>query len=91
MAYEEAFVSAEGPDALDKAETSQSMEEVERALASLPGGQREAFVLTKVVGLSVQEASAVLSISEGATKVKVHRALGAIRGLLKRDRPNKGE
>ena len=91
VAYKEAFVSAEGPDAQDQTERSQSMEEVERALAELPGGQREAFVLTKVVGLSVQEASAVLGISEGATKVKVHRALGAIRGFLKSERPNKGE
>jgi RNA polymerase sigma-70 factor (ECF subfamily) len=91
VAYEEAFVSAESTDAQDQTERSQSMDEVERALAGLPGGQREAFVLTKVVGLSVQEASAVLGISEGATKVKVHRALGAIRGFLKRERPNKGE
>jgi RNA polymerase sigma-70 factor (ECF subfamily) len=90
VAYEEAFVSAEGPDAEDRSETSQSIEEVEHALARLPAGQREAFLLTKVVGLSVEEASAVLRISEGATKVKVHRALGAIRGLLRRDRPDEG-
>jgi len=90
VAYDEAFASAQGPDAQGQAERSQSMEEVERALAELPTGQREAFVLTKVVGLSVEEASAVLGISQGAIKVKVHRALGAIRGLLKRDRPNKG-
>ena len=82
MPYQNGLSSNRSPDALEQTERSESMEQVERALGGLPGGQREAFVLTKVAGLSVQEASAVLGISEGAVKVRVHRALGAIRGLL---------
>ena len=82
VAYEEGFMKTQSPDALEQTELSESMEQVERVLDGLPGGQREAFVLTKVAGLSVQEASAVLGISEGATKVRVHRALGAVRELL---------
>ena len=85
MAYQNGLINTRSPDALEQTERSESMEQVERALDGLPGGQREAFVLTKVAGLSVQEASAVLCISEGAVKVRVHRALGAMRGLL---RPN---
>jgi RNA polymerase sigma-70 factor (ECF subfamily) len=85
VAYEDGFVETASPDALEQTERSEAMEQVERALDGLPGGQREAFVLTKVAGLSVQETSAVLGVSEGAIKVRVHRALGAMRGLL---RPN---
>ncbi len=82
VAYQNGLSSTRSPDALEQTERSESMEQVERALGGLPGGQREAFVLTKVAGLSVQEASAVLGISEGAVKVRVHRALGAMRDLL---------
>jgi len=88
VAYEDGFIETASPDALEQTERSESMEQVERALDGLPGGQREAFVLTKVAGLSMQEASAVLGISEGAIKVRVHRALGAMRGVL---RPNEEE
>jgi RNA polymerase sigma-70 factor (ECF subfamily) len=86
--YENGFIETASPDALEQTERSESLEQVERALDGLPGGQREAFVLTKVAGLSMQEASAVLGISEGATKVRAHRALRAMRGLL---RPNEEE
>lgn len=88
MAYEDGFMNTASPDALDQTERSASMKQVERALSGLPGGQREAFVLTKVAGLSVREASAVLGISEGAIKVRVHRALGAMRDLLRQNRGN---
>jgi RNA polymerase sigma-70 factor (ECF subfamily) len=89
VAFEDAFMNAAAPEALDKTERSESLKEVERALEELPQGQREAFVLTKVAGLSVQEASAVLGISQGAIKVKVHRALREIRRLLKSGQPDK--
>ena len=36
--------------------------EIERALGNLPAAQREAMMLTKIAGLSVREASAVLGI-----------------------------
>ncbi len=88
VAYEDGFMNTASPDALDQTERSASMKQVERALSGLPGGQREAFVLTKVAGLSVREASAVLGISEGAIKVRVHRALGAMRDLLRQNKGN---
>jgi RNA polymerase sigma-70 factor (ECF subfamily) len=84
VSYEEGYTDTPNrPDALDRTEQSESMEQVEHALAALPAGQSEAFVLTKVAGLSVQEASTVLGVSEGAVKVRVHRAVGAMRDLLK--------
>ena len=58
------------------------MDEIERALENLPTAQREAMMLTKISGLSIREASAVLGISEGAVKVKVHRAVKTVHRLL---------
>ncbi len=84
VAYEDGTINSDkNPDALDRTESSENMEQIEGALDSLPAGQREAFVLTKVAGLSVQEASAVLGVSQGAVKVRVHRAIGAMRDILR--------
>lgn len=43
---------------------------------------REALILTKILGLSAREASRKLKISEAAMKVRVHRALQALREQL---------
>ncbi len=58
------------------------MADLEAALAGLPKAQREAFLMTKVSGLSVREAAAALGASEGAVKVGVHRAVKALRNFL---------
>jgi RNA polymerase sigma-70 factor (ECF subfamily) len=58
------------------------MADLEAALAGLPKTQREAFLMTKVSGLSVREAAAALGASEGAVKVGVHRAVKALRSFL---------
>ena len=58
------------------------VEKIEKALRELPQGQRDALLLTKTADLSVKEAARVLGSSEGAVKVKVHRALQTIRRLL---------
>ncbi len=84
VAYEEGTVDTEkNADALDRTQNSESMDQIEGELAGLPEGQREAFVLTKVAGLSVQEASKVLGVSQGAVKVRVHRAIGTMRDRLR--------
>lgn len=57
--------------------------DLEAALAELPSKQREAFLMTKVSGLSVREAAAALGASEGAVKVGVHRAVKALRRFLR--------
>ena len=53
-----------------------------RALEQLPASWKEPFLLTKASGLSVREAASVLGISEGALKVRIHRAMRAVRRAL---------
>ena len=57
-----------------------------RMIASLDEPYRDAITLTKIVGLSSAEAAAELHISEGALKVRVHRAIGRLKKLLEADR-----
>jgi RNA polymerase sigma-70 factor (ECF subfamily) len=60
---------------------------LERALDALPEAHREAIQLTKVTGLSVQEAARVLGTTPTAVKLRVHRGYVALRLALdaKRD------
>lgn len=60
-------------------------ERVEKALQALPQKQREALLLTKAGGLSMREAAAALGTTEGAVKVRVHRALVSLRRSLGHD------
>jgi RNA polymerase sigma-70 factor (ECF subfamily) len=59
--------------------------DLERALASLPAGQRQAVELIHVEELSVAEAAARAGVSPGALKVRAHRGYRALRALLGRD------
>ncbi len=52
------------------------------AIAELPPGLRAAFVLRDVEGLSTAECSQVQGISDGACKVRLHRARLALRERL---------
>ena len=65
-------------------ETSDDQDAIRRAMAQLPDGQRRAVELTKLRGLSLQEASAVTGKSVASLKVSVHRAVKAMRELLER-------
>ncbi len=53
--------------------------EVRRALQKLSCFQREAFLMTKLEGLSLSEASVRAGVSVAALKVRVHRAREFIR------------
>ena len=55
---------------------------VQKALARLPETQREPLVLHHMLGMSFKEVGAVLGISEGAAKVRAHRALAALREIM---------
>ena len=55
---------------------------VERALANLPAARREPLVLHHMLGMSFKEVGTVLGISEGAAKVRAHRALTEIREAM---------
>jgi RNA polymerase sigma-70 factor, ECF subfamily len=52
-------------------------------LKSLPQAQQRAIVLTKIEGLSMQEASARTGVSVAALKVQVHRGLKRLGALVK--------
>ena len=56
-----------------------------RLIDALSPQYREAITLTKINGLSTAEAAAQLSISEGALKVRVHRAIGRLKRLVQAD------
>ena len=55
---------------------------VERVLARLPQTQRDAFVLLRYEGLSVQDAAAVLGATATAVKLRAFRAYEALRAEL---------
>lgn len=70
------------------AQTGSSMEESVgqgRLIEALDPGYRQAIVLTKLIGFSNAEAARVMSISETAVKVRVHRGIAKLRSLLEAD------
>lgn len=56
--------------------------ELRQALERLPPAQMEAVNLTKVLGLSIEEASRRSGTSVGSMKVRVHRAYEALKRSL---------
>jgi RNA polymerase sigma-70 factor (ECF subfamily) len=55
---------------------------LELALQRLPENYREAIELTKITGLSIQEAASVLGTTETAVKLRVHRGYNQLRKEL---------
>jgi RNA polymerase sigma-70 factor (ECF subfamily) len=55
---------------------------VRRAVASLPPDRRESLLLHHVFGMSFKEVGAVLGLSEGAAKLRAHRAMVALREAM---------
>jgi RNA polymerase sigma-70 factor, ECF subfamily len=56
--------------------------DLDRALATLPGSLREAFVMKHVEGRSYEEMADLLGTTVGALKMRVHRAREALQALL---------
>lgn len=61
--------------------------DVERALAALPEESRLAVLLCKHGGLTYDEAAAALGTTEGAVRMRLCRALQALRAALVGDAP----
>jgi RNA polymerase sigma-70 factor, ECF subfamily len=57
-----------------------------RALASLPKGQREAVVMVEWLGMTDDEVGEVLGISPVTVRVRIHRARGTLRPILRGER-----
>lgn len=76
-----------GGDAESAAIAAQAARVVEEVLSRLPSSQREAFILIRYEGLSVQDAAAVLGATPSAVKLRAFRAYEALREALADLRP----
>lgn len=65
-------------------ETPEVAMDMERAIAVLPEGARQVFVLHDVEGYRHEEIGAMLGITAGTSKSQLHRARMALRGHLTR-------
>jgi len=72
-------------DEIDQAEgdAEESGEAVRRAIAELPGAQRDAVVLCELVGMSMADAAAVLGWGKSRVKVTLFRARRRLREMLR--------
>lgn len=85
------FAAPDSPDVLaspDETEERVALRDEARrvsdAIAELPLDARAVVVLRDLQGLTTKEAAAVLGISEGAVKVRLHRAHAKLRELVDR-------
>jgi len=76
------MVDRGGGDAESAAIAAQGARVVESVLAGLPASQRDAFILLRYEGLSVQDAAAVLGATPTAVKLRAFRAYEALRAAL---------
>lgn len=67
------------PEPANPLGVSDDRDEIDRLLAALPSGQREALVLVEWLGMSAEEASDVLRIQPVSVRVRLSRAKGALR------------
>lgn len=67
------------------------LEVVRKTLEGLPVLQREAFVLLRFEGLSVQDAAQVLGANKGAVKIRAFRAYEAFRAALGHEGSKSGD
>jgi RNA polymerase sigma-70 factor (ECF subfamily) len=72
---------SKGPNLL--AEGYRDPQTLKRAIAALPGGQRTAIEFLKLQGMSLKEAASASGTPIGALKVATHRAMSALRKMLK--------
>jgi RNA polymerase sigma-70 factor (ECF subfamily) len=71
-----------GADVESAAVAAEAARTVERVLGRIPPAQREAFVLLRYEGLSVQDAAGVLGATPAAVKLRAFRAYEALRAAL---------
>ena len=82
---------ASGFDPADGSETPQEQTErketrsaIRQAIAAVPEGMREVFLLRDVHGLSIEETAQALQIAQGTVKSRLARAREKIAAELKR-------
>ena len=72
-------------------ERSQTRELVRRSIDRLPEGYRNLLILRDIEGYNTQEAAALLGLTSGAVKTRLHRARGALKSLLEPMMQGKGQ
>jgi RNA polymerase sigma-70 factor (ECF subfamily) len=78
----EAFDAGPGDEPAAPRETPVARLDLERAIARLPDGCREAFVLHDVEGFDHKEVGRLLGIAEGTSKSQVFKARMKLRAML---------
>jgi len=86
MAHQKELESVEGNHLYTQEAEFEQIQDCGQVLLALSEVHREAILLTKLQGFSMKEAAQKLDISEGAMKVRVHRALDASKKLLEAER-----
>jgi RNA polymerase sigma-70 factor (ECF subfamily) len=79
------IADAPGPrteDPLEQLQAGDAMQALERALATLPARQREAFALRNFEGLDVAQTAVAMECTEGSVKTHYSRAVHRLRELL---------
>lgn len=74
----------EAPNPLRQAEHAERRRIVREAIDRLPADYRLVVILRDIEQLSTSEAARILEISEGALRVRLHRARQALRALLEK-------
>jgi RNA polymerase sigma-70 factor, ECF subfamily len=64
-----------GPDPVDR-------DEIQRALLALPVAQRTVLVMRDAYGFSIREIADELGLTDGAVKVRIHRARRRLKDLV---------
>lgn len=89
VAGPKAFAAPDSPDLLTATDDTEGSvtdrdqaRRVAKAITALPDDARAVVMLRHVQGLSTKETAAVLGVSEGAVKVRLHRAHARLRQLV---------
>lgn len=82
-AWEDPPAWAEAPERTEhRAEASELLFRLERALAALPPAQREIVLLSRVARMDTSEIAGVVNSSPGAVRVALHRALRRLASVI---------
>lgn len=63
-------------------ETAEELARIERAMDLLPQEDRDLVIKARILGQDREQIAAELGVSEGAARVRLHRALARLSGLL---------